>query len=230
MCENMDVEDCPVPEPTLIRRMGHGTWDIPKNWVSYRLTAVSLDQVSDVFKGTCCAIGDELSVKGVRHFHVIVAGDDMFDTIRKRIQRLKLKSSDNWSKRNSGTFLGGVAYTVKCGDYYTRKGFHNYVDMASEWVFHSDFVEDVDKKDTDKDWMLTWNNLLTVAMNWRNKKDLKTNNLSDVLAHLSEHSKWIPSPQMLKNGLDPWYHKMFEYRCTKTGKPPPWWEPRVEAF
>lgn len=229
-----EVDSVPDHEPTLIRRMGHGTWDIPTDWISYRLTIDdnNFKTVSELFKGTCYVAGHEVSRTGVSHYHIVVAGHDHYETIRKRITRAKFGTNKSWSKKNHGEFLKAVSYTVKCGDIRTTRGFHGWVDCSPEWEFGQELEVCAEVKDTSRDWMLTWNNLLAVAMNWRNRYNLQTDKLGDVLEHMEDNSKWIPSPQMLKNGIDKYFHLKFTRRCqrVKTGKPHRWWEERVEAF
>jgi len=144
--------------------------------------------------------------------------------------RAKLGVNKWWSKKNCGDFFKAVSYTIKCGDYVTRKGFHVYtehVETHCPWVFGlSEHVSEDSERDTDKDWMLTYNNLLRVAHNYARKKGLKTDDLGNVLAHMTEHTRWIPSPQMMKAGLDPWFFNMYKFRCGTERKVPDWWTPR----
>ncbi len=155
---------------------------------------------------------------------------DQYETVKKRLTRAKLGVNKWWSKKNNGDFFKAVAYTIKCGDYVTRKGFHvytDYVENVCPWVFGlSEPVLKDEEKDLDKDWMLTYNNLLRVAHNYARKKGLKTDYLGNVLAHLTEHTRWIPSPQMMKAGLDPWFFKMYKFRVGSEHRVPDWWTPR----
>lgn len=213
---------------------GHFQGQVPTDYVSYRVTTDDPNVVFDAFKGTSCVIADEVSRTGVRHFHIVVVGHDHHELVKKRLTRAKLGTNKWWSKKNHGKgILEAISYTVKCGDYYTRQFCHELVDMAPQWVFGATapiFAASDNVKDPDKDWMLTYNNILRVAQNWRTRHNLKTHQLGSVLTHMMEHSRWIPSPQMIKNGLDPYYHRMFTYRVTKIGTPPPWWEVRTESF
>lgn len=232
---DVESENCPPRDSTYMESLGTGDKGqiiFPSNWVSYRITSDSRDEVFDLFDGCRCVIGDEVSSKGVRHFHVVVAGHDSYDRIKKRIQRLRLGRAKCWSEKNSGTFVKAVQYTIKDGDYYSR-GFSDYIAALPPYD-----AGDADrlappslvKKDTSADWMLTYNNILPVALNWRNAHQLMTDDLGIVLRHMTANSKWIPSPQMLKTGsLDPWHFAMFRFRCGTELSPPDWWTPRAEA-
>lgn len=224
----------PVPPETLlnIRVEGQGTRDIPEDYVSYRVTTDKFDLVCEIFKGCCCVIAREFSKLGVEHFHVVVVGHHMFELLKKRLVRAKLGVNKYWSKKNHGSdFLKAVSYTVKCGDYYCRKGFSAYVDLSPPWVFGASLPAASVSKDLDKDWMLTYNNLLRVAMNHRNSQKLNTTKLSNVLDHMMKTTRWIPSPMMVKSGLDMWYHNMFEWRCgNQSSSAPDWWSPHFSGF
>jgi len=231
-----DSGSVPMQPPLNMGAVDKGTrghfQGLPFDYVSYRVTTDDPNVVFDAFKGTCCVIADEVSKTGVRHFHIVVVGHTHHEMVKKRLTRAKLGVNKWWSKKNHGNgILEAISYTVKCGDYYTRMYCHELVEKAPDWVFGlSTHKEVAEAKDLDKDWMLTYNNVLRVAQNWRTTHALQTDKLSGVLAHMMEHSRWIPSPQMVKLGLNRFYHDMFTYRVTNVGKPPAWWEPRVEEY
>jgi len=211
--------------------MGTGVHSqIPENFISYRVTTESDDVVFNLFKGTCCVIATEVSKTGVQHYHVVVAGLEQQNLLKVRLRRAKLGVNKYWSKVNNGCFLKAVAYTIKCGDYKTRKSFHeftDYVEEACPWVFGltEHVAEASDGKDLDKDWMLTYNNLLRVAHNYAVKRKLASDDLGVVLQHMTENTRWIPSPQMMKAGLDPYYFKLYKFRVGTLVRAPDWWTP-----
>jgi hypothetical protein len=214
----------------IIRGWRQGTTSM--DYISYRVTSDSRSQVTDFFKGCCCVIAEEFSCEGVQHYHIVVHGHAEAEMVKKRITRAKLGVNKWWSKKNHGNdFMKAISYTVKCGEYWTRKRFHEFVEEAPDWV-PGDYVEEVPHgtKDMDRDWLLTRSNLLRVAQNWRSKHHLKTDKLGEVLDHMEVNSRWIPSPQILKTGLDPWYHTMFAHRISGLGAPPAWWEPKPLSF
>ena len=86
----------------------------------------------------------------------------------------------------------------------------------------------VERKDTDRDWTLTFSNLMRVAMNFRKEHDLKTDDLGVVLQLIGDKTKWIPSPAILRNGIDDFYFEQFKARCNGT-EPYPWWERKRRA-
>jgi len=223
----------PDQPPTCMGAGDMGTQGHPENFVSYRVTSDDRDKVFDFFRGCKCVIAEEISSSGVKHFHVVVEGHADHETIKKRIVRAKLGVNKWWSKKNNGDFLKAVAYTIKCGEYFTRRGFGDYTEYVEKncpWVFNpvdqSPLVCSETERDSDKDWMLTYNNLLRVAHNYARRKQIKTDDLGLVLAHMTEHTRWIPSPQMMKSGLDPWYFKMYKFRVGSVRTIPDWWTPR----
>lgn len=205
-----------------------GTQGHPENFVSYRVTTDDRNLVFDFFKGCKCVIAEEISKLGVQHYHIVVEGHAHHETVKKRIVRAKLGVNKWWSKKNHETFIGAVSYTIKQGEYWTRQGFHVYTDyVENNHKYVKPEVEDKDdKRDLDKDWMLTYNNLLRVAHNYAVKKKLQTDDLGVVLSHLTQNTRWIPSPQMMKSGLDPWYFKMYKFRVGTVRVVPDWWTPR----
>jgi len=223
---------CPPPAPTYIGAGDTETWghvDPPSDYISYRVTTDSADVVYEAFRNCRVVIAHEISKTGVQHYHIVMEGYDQHEMVKKRLIRAKLGVNKWLSKKNHGDVWKAVSYTIKCGDYVTRKGFHEYTDYVEKfhpWQF--DFVQEVsdEQKDTDKDWMLTFNNLLRVAHNYAQKKGIKSSNLGVVLAHMTEHTRWIPSPQMMKAGLDPWFFEMYKFRVGDVRKVPDWWTPR----
>lgn len=225
------------PQPLLnIEVVGHGSKVHSPSYVSYRVTTTDFNLVCDLFRNCKVVIASEVSGQGVQHYHIVMEGHENYETVRTRFKRAKFGPSMSWSAKDwkgpkgDGDFWTAVSYTIKCGDYITRKGFHEYTDYVETncpWVN----VENIpvlkdDKKDVDRDWMLTYNNLLRVAHNHSRKYDLKTDDLGSVLHHLMLHTRWIPSPQMLKTGLDPWHFKTYQLRVGTTLQVPDWWTPR----
>lgn len=206
---------------------------IPKDYISVRVTTDNFDNVCSVFEGTSCVIsGQEISKEGVKHYHAVVLGHACYECIGKRLQRLNLGPAKYWRKKNHGKgFLESISYTIKCGEYYTRNGFEKWVSMAPEFKpkdeYFEDIVEKIDSngKDQAKSWMFTYSNILKVAYNFRNRHNMETKQLGDVLSSMSEEGKWIPSPQMVRCGLENWYFRHFEWMCSNHQEPPPpWWK------
>lgn len=211
-----------------------GTNEVPVNYIAVRVTHDNDDLVFEVFRNMPCVIAREYSSKGVKHFHVVIEGHVHYDLIGKRLQRAKLGRAMYWRKKNHmNDFLKAISYTVKSGDYYTRLGFNKWIDLAPEWLPKEEYfaeeetIVDEDKKDTAKQWMFTYSNILKVAFNFRKRRQLKTDKLGDVLSEMTRENKWIPSPQMVSKGLEVWYHRQFEWMCSTQEAPPPeWWNVR----
>jgi hypothetical protein len=75
------------------------------------------------------------------HYHIVIVGHEQYEIVKKRLIRAKFGINNNnkyWSKKNNGNFLKAVAYTIKCGEFWTRQGFHVhtvYVGAKCAWVF-----------------------------------------------------------------------------------------------
>lgn len=214
-------------------KLGQPIVDWPTDYISVRVTTNDRNLVFDVCKGCSCVIAEEHSKEGVQHYHIVIAYHDNYETVGKRLCRLKLGKNKYWRKKNhGGDFMKAIAYTVKCGEYWCRQGFQQYVDESPEWIPHDEYAPlGADGKDNARHWQLSYSNLLKVAYNHRKRNELESDRLSDILAHLAREDQWIPTPQMLKQGLDKWYHDQFTWMCGhKMAPPPPWWEPRIEGL
>lgn len=207
---------------------------VPKDYISYRVTTEDRNIVYDIFRDVSCVIAEEMSRSGVRHFHIVVAGHDHYELLKKRLARAKLGVNKYWSKKNhKDNFLAAISYTIKSDDdYKCRRGFAQWCDKAPPWVWHTTGVPEVEDgvRDKDSDWMLSWNNILRIAFNHRKRNGIKSTDLGTVLEHLTKNTRWIPSIQMLRTGLDPWHFNHFTWMCSdEQGRPPAWWVPRIEG-
>jgi hypothetical protein len=70
------------------------------------------------------------------------------------------------------------------GEYWTTKGFHQFVDQAPEWIPKEEYKPTgKDGKNLDKHWQLTYANVLKVAFNHR-----KMHNIESIEAYITFRS------------------------------------------
>ncbi len=60
----------------------------------------------------------------MQHYHIVIVGHEQHEIVKKRLIRAKFGIIKYWSKKNNSDFLKAVAYTIKCGEIWTRQGFH----------------------------------------------------------------------------------------------------------
>lgn len=192
------------------------------SWTSFRVTCSDRPAVEEIFLKECAVVAKELSAKGIEHYHVVIVGHDVTGRISKALSRKKWKF---WSKRDSGTFLGAVSYTVKCSDFRTFHYFDRYIDAAPKWDFSGakrKRIEDDDgPQPKGRYWQLNFSNLLFQAKCYRKANELATDELSTVLKHMVRNTRWRPSHQLVTQGLNQWYHKQFKWECSDQMAEPP---------
>lgn len=212
----------------------------PACWRAWRITVGRSEEaaVLAAFEGYEAIVGFEVSKAGQEHVHVLTVNEQEqdVDTIRKRIKALPLEGKPGyWSKKNYKDYVFGVSYTVKQNDHRSiGKWFSKeLIDACVDAYGRKTKVqaEELKCKDTDRDWQLTYTNLVRVCLNFAKENNLKTDDMKVVLKHLTHKTRWIPSAQMLKNGIDPWYFEIFKHRITQAEitETPMWWDRTPEV-
>ena len=82
-----------------------------------------------------------------------------------------------------------------------------------------------DKKD--RDWQLTYSNLVCQAVRFRQQRKMQSDNLQFVVSEMMKHTKWKPCHQMYSRGVLPAYEEDFQVRIGKRSKyDMSWWHPK----
>lgn len=90
-----------------------------------------------------------------------------------------------------------------------------------------DHFEPSEKRVLDRDWTLTYTNLVPQAVLYRRKYMKGEESLKRVVESMIRHTKWRPSRDMYKNGVPPVYQRDFEFRIGVRADPDmDWWEPK----
>lgn len=204
----------------------------PECYRAYRITCghEHRDQVFAAFEGYDAIVSVEKSKDGEEHYHAITIDEtpQQVETIKKRIQKLPLSQKPgHWSKKNHrNNYVFGVSYTTKDNDYVIKGTKFNeefITNCKDAYRRHRETRDnEIKLKDTDRDWVLTFSNLVRVAQNYAAEHGMKTQDLSEVLKSMHNRTRWIPSPAMLKNGIDPYYHELYAARRDKTETPAYW--------
>lgn len=197
-----------------------------QNWTAWRFTIPFKQRILEIFSGRVPFIaGFETSKTGVEHFHVLTLSG--YEAVRKAIQRIdywKTRKNMWWSKNNSGTLSGAMAYTVKGGQTFQSDDWPEI--EYTPWVFPVQTTIPAEpapkraKPDPDRDWQLTYSNLVTQAYNYHRRNGMPTGmSLKETIAHMIKHTKWRPSIQLVKTGVPDFYASDFEMRIG--GRPEP---------
>jgi len=211
-------------------------------WTAYRLTTDYRMWMKEIFRDVDCVCGFETSTKGVRHFHVMVKGDDQKEAIAKRIQRKytgkdkvkKLWWSKVWVTGNveGKTWEKGVAYTVKCGDIECFGDITpEYVASVPQWIFPvklgQDTLDPKEENKKDRDWQLTYSNVVCQAVRHAKRFKLAKESMKQVVQHMLKTTKWRPCKQMYACGIMRHFEDDFEFRMGRGGDEPAmgWWVP-----
>lgn len=73
-------------------------------------------------------------------------------------------------------------------------------------------VSDKEFKPRERDWQLTYSNLVPQAVAFRNKNMPGETSLKAVVKEMIRTTKWTPSPSMLKGGVPKFYYSQFRMR------------------
>lgn len=183
------------------------------------------------------------SATGKQHFHVFIPLEFEqhrvhSDRIRKRLKTslglsgngdLSLKSMSNglWQAVQYGSKEGTAAFV---SDDVMRL----FVDAAPKWdpskesrrVDYS--VKSTLKEDrSEKDWQLSYTNLVTQAVIHARKRAL-AGSLKAVVKDMLQTTKWRPSKYVLNGGVPEFYERDFDYRMGKRKEQDmDWWTPRT---
>lgn len=246
---SLAVLDVPGEGAYLIRPpldSGQGTKDknlaVPTDWISWRFTTPFGQRIRQLFEGVCYVASYEVSKAGVQHWHVLSIGHEHYECVKKRQQRaLNMKGMASWSKKNFGTFLGGLSYTLKSCD----NGVPGNIVLKSDdwpdykydtWVFHASKQQTIStdaKPEREmkkiRDWQLTYNNLVPQCLEFHRTQGLAVEaGLRETLRLMMESTKWRPSPVMLREGVHAFFEEDFEFRKGKRPKlDMSWYNPRV---
>lgn len=176
------------------------------------------------------------------HFHIFIpieldAHRIHSDRIRKRFRDgLGLSGNGHFSiKSMSNGLWQGIQYGSKEGSaaYVSDDVMRMLVDAAPKWdpsakgTKYAQRMLPYAKGDrSEKDWQLTYTNLVTQAVLHARKKAL-TGGLKAVVKDMIQTTKWRPSKYLLTGGVPEFYERDFEFRTGKRNEQcMDWWTPR----
>jgi len=218
------------------------------NYYSFRITVPHVDypKIQEIFlefSKNFLAAGHHAdppgTPKGVphEHWHVLFLdfSPNKADTMKRALRRVFSRSGNEFY---AGKFMDNHVY--KGIQYCKHDPNVIWKHRGSHWAEYiaesPDFDHTLRRKETEPtvkkrareaDPMLTYSNVLWRARAHRTEHNIKSTDLGVVLEHMTRTTNWIPSVELMRKGLDPLHHRLFEYQTSgKVGKTPDWWTPR----
>lgn len=169
------------------------------------------------------------------HFHIAMMDVDsvkQVEALRKQLKKVFEKAGNGFL---AGKFMDNHVY--KALQYmkhdenvsFRHRGSHwpRFIEESPEWDPEIKTKKAPEKRKVESDPVLSFSNILYRALRHRHDHQIQSHDLAVTLEHMTRTTNWIPSPQMMKNGLDPLHFRLFEYRAKgRTGPTPDWWTPR----
>lgn len=207
------------------------------HYYSLRVTAPHTDlgklqEVFDKYSRNYCACM-HVADKDVPHEHFHVFFLDLDD---KKIEAMRKLLKTTFSRHGNG-FLSGkkmdnhiykALQYVKHDEHVTFKhrGSHweTYISESPDWDQKTEVKNAPQKRKREADPQLTYSNLLWRARAHRAEHQIPSTDLAVTLEHMTRTTFWTPCVQMMRQGLDDYHYRAFEFQCNKfNGKTPDWW-------
>lgn len=173
-----------------------------------------------------------------QHFHICVPGGSS-EAIRNRLRRSIGGGNKVYSVKQ---YTNGIrSFVFYCGHegsepIYSESSTIDWKEIIKEvqqegYYCKKRSLEDhkfePKGKPKERDWQLTYSNMVAQAVIWRNKNLPGETSLKRVIKHLIEHTKFRPSRDVYKNGVPPVYQQDFEFRIgLRSQFDMDWWEPK----
>jgi len=171
---------------------------------------------------------------GHEHFHIAMVDIDSVKQVEALRKQLKAKFKRAGNAFLAGKFMDNHVYKalqyMKHDDAVTFRfrGPHwqEYIDQSPEWDPDLKKAPPPQNKRKEGDPVFSFSNILTRSLKHRQDNQIGSLDLGVTLEHMTRTTNWIPSIQMMRNGLDPLHFKLFEYRASgRSGPTPNWWTP-----
>jgi len=210
------------------------------NYYSLRVTIPhiqypKLQEVLVKYSKNFCACGHVADTEVPHeHFHIL-----FLDLDDKKIDAMKKALRTSFERQGNGFYAGtkrdnhvykGLQYVKHDAEvFYKHRGSHwqDYILESPDYDLKTSDKKVDTKRKREADPMLTYSNILWRARAHRAEHNLQSSDLGVVLEHMTRTTNWIPSVEIMRRGLDPMHHRLFEYQVTdKTKKTPDWWTPK----
>lgn len=171
------------------------------------------------------------------HFHVLVlapASPTIVERYRKRIKATLLVTGRRLAARGYTNGLDkGIQYCSREGTEPTLSHpdtLRPYIEAAPAWVPGQQGIPapTKDGKWLDRDWLLSYNNLVAVAVRFTHERGLQEHSLKKIVKLLITDTKWRPSKMLISGGVPEFYENDYLCRVGQRREPDlDWWTPRI---
>lgn len=170
------------------------------------------------------------------HFHIFFLDldDKTIEAMRKRLKSVFGRHGNGFlaGKKMDNHVFKGLQY-VKHDEHVTFKhrGSHwqTYIDESPDYEHKEKVKENSSKRKREADPQLSYSNILWRARAHREEHKISSTDLGVTLEHMTRTTNWVPSYQIMRNGLDPLHFRLFEHQCNKkSGPTPDWWTPKFQ--
>jgi len=218
--------------------------DRPTNYFSYRLTRPHTDwpvirEIIDERAQNWLVVEHGADHEVTKpHFHMI-----FLDLYPKCVDGLKLAFSRHFDEKGNGLHAGkwcknDIIEAVSYMKHDSNAVFHASSVGADEWARLLDDAPIFIKKDIPlgkvykeklTDPTLTHSNVLKQAVKFQAQNMPTETSLQNVLSRMVHQSSWVPSRDLLRNGVPREFHEMFHDRVSKKQRTYAWMAPHVPS-
>ena len=232
--------------------MSESTYDSPQTipttdhrpYYSYRVT-VCHDQIDgiinilDNYSQDYCGVmhgGD--SDTAAAHFHIIMLDFDVkkVDAFRKRMTVCYNAKGNEFhaGKFMKNDFMEALTYFSHDNMGYFHKPadkWIQYISKAPAWVKHDKVRPPKDHRPRERlgDPTLTYSNLVKQALLYRTEHKMDSNSLERILDTMVQQSSWIPSRDLVSNGVPLDLHRIFQHRMGLSVYKGKWSQPHTQS-
>jgi len=167
------------------------------------------------------------------HWHVLLISPLDDKKIRNIINRkLHLMGNGLFSMKSYPTnIVSGITYCKHDSTSVPKMSLDmtDIVASAPAWAKQTPIdihYDPVGKPVKCSDWQLTYANLVGQAVEYRRRSKTDFDSLKSTVQDMLQHTKWRPSPYLLKNGVPTFYENDFQFRIgSRKHMDMHWWTP-----
>lgn len=164
------------------------------------------------------------------HWHIFIGASNLRDAERYR-KRVKTEFGSGNAVFSLKFLHNGVLSAVQYGSREKTKPMvsgagSEWVSSAPSWVSRSELVSKPSKERLG-DPTLTLSNLLRQSVKFAREHMPESRSLQNVLSRMVNQHNWVPSRELIRNGVPRDFHLMFIHRMQNTSQEYQWMRPHV---
>lgn len=168
---------------------------------------------------------------GKEHVHVLVPDVSLQRKLKDRLNYAGYKGNETFSIKGMHNGLyAGIRYCSKEGGLPLTNGdFDKIIADAPKWVEKrmDAYVKFDEKPRTERDWELSYTNMVPQAVAYARTYGLTAKTLKEVCQEMFSKTKWKPSNTLRNRGVHYSYDRDYEFRMGRSGDSfdMSWWTP-----